>query len=107
MARMQTQRGKPELLAIPFYAVWAIINIPTWPWFGDRSIIATVAFLTPLFGVGPASRLLFEKPSCCARVRPRWRAVTMSWSDWIGTRVSSFNGDKPHTDGRSALGADR
>src|SRR5438132_9179703 len=42
MARMQALRGKPELLAIPFYAVWAIINIPTWPWFGDRSIIATV-----------------------------------------------------------------
>src|SRR5437879_5993101 len=35
-------------------------------------------------------RLLFEKPICWARARPRWRAVTMSWSESIGTRVSSF-----------------
>src|SRR6266571_1039487 len=42
-------------------------------------------------------RLLLEKPICSARARPRWRAVTMSWSESIGTRVSSFTGDCPRT----------
>src|SRR2546422_4793644 len=35
-------------------------------------------------------RWLFEKPICWASARPRWRAVTMSTSESIGTRVSSF-----------------
>src|SRR5256712_4766752 len=47
-------------------------------------------------------RLLFEKPICWARARPCWRAVTMSWSELIGTRVSSFNGTCPRASARSA-----
>jgi hypothetical protein len=42
-SRTRALRGRPELLAIPFIAIWAIINIPAWSWFGDRSIVETVA----------------------------------------------------------------
>src|SRR5262245_63597602 len=37
-------------------------------------------------------RLLSEKPRRWARARPRWRAATMSRSERIGTRDSSFTG---------------
>src|SRR5438128_2391497 len=52
MVPSRTLRAKPELLAIPFYAIWAIINIPAWPWFGDRSIVETVAGWTGDLFVG-------------------------------------------------------
>ena len=45
-AWMHLLRKKPELLAIPFYSIWAIVNIPAWHWLGNRSIAWTVASWT-------------------------------------------------------------
>jgi hypothetical protein len=43
---------KPELLAIPFYVFWGIINVFPWPWLNGRSVISIASGWTTDFLTG-------------------------------------------------------